>query len=174
MGSVLTRSIFSVSFFSIFPKFLYFPRGKNQEKPKFRENTDPPPPLKTSLFKIGTLTEDCVLFRYDVFSSPWLSHLFFEEIEPHGQHDGQHQQARHQPGTAGVRLVDEEGLVGHDEPGAVQDGVLVGRHEGKVPEVCSFVVHDGTKKARAQKKERCVLRGCQRGWVGGVNVRLMT
>ena len=48
--AILTRSVFS-AFFSVFPKFRYFPTGKNQEIPKFRDNTETPP-QKIALVKI--------------------------------------------------------------------------------------------------------------------------
>lgn len=64
------------------------------------------------------------------------SHLGSQQLELHRQHYGEQQKAPDHAGAAGVCVVNDVRLSPIRKPDTVQDGVLEGCDERKVPEVC--------------------------------------
>ena len=82
-GSILTRSVFQI-FYSFFPKFRFFPIGKKQEIPKFRENTEKKtkkqPSLTSTLLRLALTTPGirwCVLHIWVcAYRIPGMSNIY--------------------------------------------------------------------------------------------------
>lgn len=64
------------------------------------------------------------------------SYLGSKELQLHGQHYGQQQNAPHRTGAACGGLIDKVRLLRIHEASTVQDSVLQRRNKGKEPEVC--------------------------------------
>ena len=64
------------------------------------------------------------------------SHPLLEEVELHGQDDGQQEQAGYHAGPPDVHPVDDPRVAGDDEADAVKDPVLEASHQRHRSKVC--------------------------------------